>query len=80
VPFVTFVHAEGSDPPPPDRRPWEPNWRVWRWLLAALFFGYGVVRAEGAVEVLLLFVVLGLVCRAVDEALPNKDGLREYRQ
>jgi hypothetical protein len=38
------------------------------------------VRSEGAVEALLVFVVFGLVCRAALDALPNGDGLREYRQ
>ena len=33
-----------------------------------------------AVEALFVFVVFGLVCRAALEALPNGDGLREYRQ
>jgi hypothetical protein len=80
MPFVAYVHAEDRDPRPPERRPWEPNWRVWRWLIAAVFFTYGAVRADGAVEALLVFVVFGLVCRAATEALPDGDGLREYRQ
>jgi hypothetical protein len=53
---------------------------VWRWVVAAVFVTYGAVRTDGAMEALLVFVVFGLVCRAALEALPNGDGLREYRQ
>jgi hypothetical protein len=80
MPFVAYVHAEDPEPRPEDRRPWEPNWRVWRWVAAAVVFAYGAARTDGAVEALLVFVVFGLVCRAAVEALPNGDGLREYRQ
>jgi hypothetical protein len=80
MPFVAYVHAEDRDPRPEQPRPWEPDWRVWRWVVAALFFTYGAVRTDGAVEALLVFVVFGLVCRAAVEALPDGDGLREYRQ
>jgi hypothetical protein len=80
MPFVAYVHAEDSDPRPGHRPPWEPNWRVWRWIVAAGFFTYGAARSEGAVEALLVFVVLVLVCRAALDALPKGDGLREYRQ
>lgn len=80
MPFLAYVHAEEPDPDPRDRPAWEPNWRLWRWLVAAAFFAYGATRAEGAVEALLVFVVFGLVCRAALEALPDGDGLREYRQ
>ena len=80
MPFVAYVHAEDREPRPEDGRPWEPNWRVWRWIVAAAFFTYGAVRAEGAVEALLVFVVFVLVCRAALDALPDGDGLREYRQ
>jgi hypothetical protein len=80
MPFVAYVHADDHDPPPEGPRPWEPNWRVWRWLVAAAFVTYGAARTQGAVEALLVFVVLALVCRAALEAIPNGDGLREYRQ
>jgi hypothetical protein len=80
MPFVAYVHAEDREPRPEGRRPWEPNWGVWRWIVAAGFFTYGAARSEGAVEALLVFVVFALVCRAAVEALPNGDGLREYRQ
>jgi hypothetical protein len=80
MPFVAYVHAEDRDPRPEGRRPWEPNWLVWRWIIAAGFFTYAATRTEGAIEALLVFVIFGLVCRAAIEALPDGDGLREYRQ
>jgi hypothetical protein len=80
MPFIGFVHAEDPDPRPEGPPPWEPNWKVWRWLLAAVFFGYGATQAQGAIEALCMFVVFGLVCRAAEEALPNNESLREFRQ
>jgi len=80
MPFVAYVHAEDNGPRPEDMRPWEPNWRVWRWIVAAAFFTYGAARSEGTVETLLVFVVFVLVCRAALDAMPKGDGLREYRQ
>jgi hypothetical protein len=76
VPFLAYVHASEPD----DRRPWEPNWRIWRWVVAAVVVGYAATRAEGVVETLLVFVVFGLCCRAALEAIPDGDGLREWRQ
>lgn len=80
MPLVAYVHAEDPDPRPEGPPPWEPDWSVWRWVVAAAFTTYGAVRADGAVEALLVFVVFALVCRAAIEALPDGDGLREYRQ
>jgi hypothetical protein len=80
VPFVAYIHAEEPEPRPEGPRPWEPNWRVWRWVVAAVFVTFAATQSEGALEALLVFVVFGLVCRAALEALPNGDGLREYRQ
>jgi hypothetical protein len=80
MPFVAYVHAEEPDPRPPERRPWQPNWRVWRWIVAAVPVTYAATRSEGAVETLLVFVVFALVLRAALDALPDGDGLREYRQ
>jgi len=80
VPFVAYVHAHDPEPPEERRAPWEPNWRVWRWVVAAVFFAYAATRTDGAVEAVLVFIVFGLACRAALEALPDGDGLREYRQ
>jgi hypothetical protein len=80
MPFVAYVHAEDREPGPEGRPPWEPNWRVWRWIVAAVFVAYAATRTDGAVEALLVFVVFGLACRAALEALPNGDGLKEYKQ
>jgi hypothetical protein len=41
---------------------------------------FAATRSGGALSVLLLFVVFGLVCRAVSEALPWGDGLSDWRQ
>jgi hypothetical protein len=80
VPFVAYVHAEDPGSPPPKRPAWEPNWRVWRWVVAAVVVTFAATRSEGVLEVLLVFTVLVLVCRAALDALPDGDGLREYRQ
>ena len=79
-----FVHSEEPDPPsePGDGRPrpWEPNWRVWRWVAAAVVITYAATHAHGAVQALLVLVVFALCCRALTEALPYGDGMREWRQ
>jgi hypothetical protein len=80
VPFVAYVHARDPDPPE-DRRPvWEPNWRVWRWVLAAVALVYASAHTHGAVSALLTLAAFVCVCQAGAEALPRGDGLREYRQ
>jgi hypothetical protein len=79
MPFLGYIHAEEPDSGP-GRRAWEPNWAVWRWIVAAAVISYGAAHTDGALSVLLVFVIFALVCRAVLEALPNGDGLREYRQ
>jgi hypothetical protein len=76
VPLLAYVRA----PDPAPRPHWEPNWRVWRWLLAAVVIGFAATRSGGAVSVLLLFVVFGLACRALTEALPWGNGLSDWRQ
>lgn len=81
MPFVAYVHAhEPDEPEDHGRPPWEPNWRIWRWVAVAVVVTYAATRAEGALEALLVLVVFGLCCRAALEALPEGDGLRDYRQ
>jgi hypothetical protein len=80
VPFIAYVHAQEPDPPEDGRAPWEPNWRVWRWVLAAVVLAYGAAHTRGALSAILVLVVFGFICQAAAEAIPNGDGLREHRQ
>jgi hypothetical protein len=81
VPFVAYVHAREPGPPEGDlRTPWEPNWRIWRWVAAALALGFAASRSTGVMALVLMMVVFALCCRAAVEALPNGDGLRDWRQ
>jgi hypothetical protein len=81
VPFVAYVHARQPDEPEDEsRKPWEPQWRVWRWVGAAVVVSYGASRAGGVVAALLVLVVFWLCCRAAVELLPSGDGLRDWRQ
>jgi hypothetical protein len=78
MPFVAYVHARDPDGKP--RAPWEPNWRLWRWIVAAVPVTYAATRTEGLIAVLLVFALFALTCRAAVEALPDGDGMREWRQ
>ena len=80
MPFLAYVHAHDSDPPEERRAPWEPNWRIWRWVAAAAVAGYASAHTEGAAAAVLMLLVFAFVCQAAAEALPNGDGLREHRQ
>lgn len=81
MPLVAYVHEhEPEEPEDEGRAPWEPNWRVWRWIGAAVVVVYAATRANGALDLLLVLVVFALCCRAAVEALSNGDGLREWRQ
>jgi hypothetical protein len=77
VPLLAYVH---SSPEQPERPPWEPDWRVWRPLLAAVAAALAASRVAGAVALVLVVAAFGLGCRALDAALPYRDGLREWRQ
>ena len=79
MPFLAYIHAEEPDPRPA-RPPWEPNWRVWRWVLASVVVFFAATQTEGPVEALLAFVIFGLVCRALVELIPRGDGMNQYRQ
>jgi hypothetical protein len=49
-------------------------------VVAAAVVAYAATRAEGVIEPLLVLIVLALGCRAATEALPDGDGLRDWRQ
>ena len=80
MPFVAYVHAHDPEPPEERREPWEPNWRVWRWVAAAVLVTFAATRADGGLELLLVLIVFALCCRAAVEAVPGGDGLRDWRQ
>jgi hypothetical protein len=80
VPFVAYVHAHEPDPEPDERPAWEPEWRLWRWVGAALVLAAAASLTQGLVSLVLVLAVFVLGCRAAVEALPNGDGLREHRQ
>lgn len=76
--------VETRRPPPsrgePERRPWEPNWRLWGWVALTVVSLVAAQAAGGIASYLLICVTLVCVCRAVCVALPPLDGLRQYRQ
>jgi hypothetical protein len=74
--FLGYIDTQSE----PQRTPWEPNWRVWRWVAPALVVGFAAGHADGGVQYLLILVVIALVCQAIDEAMPSMRGLRDWRQ
>ncbi len=79
MPFLAYIHAQEPDPEP-ERRPWEPNWKFWRWIVAAAFVTYGATYTDGVLGAVLVMVIFALVCRALLELMPDGDGLRDYHQ
>jgi hypothetical protein len=73
--MTMLIHEEERRP-----RPWEPNWRIWRWLIVAVVVGYAATSAGGGIGVLLIFGAFFAACKALAEAIPYGDGLREHRQ
>lgn len=63
-----------------DRAVWEPNWRVWSWVLAAVAAGVATGLTSGLASYVLLCVTLGCAAQALSRAVPYGGGLREYRQ
>ena len=80
MPFVAYVHAGEPEPPPSGRPAWEPNWRLWRWVIAAIPLSIAADRSEGVFAFVLVLAVFTLVCKAVAELWPDGDGMRGYRQ
>jgi hypothetical protein len=62
------------------RTPWQPNWRVVLWAGLAVVLGVAGANTGDAIGTLLVIVAFAAGCRALDEVLPYKEGLREYRQ
>ncbi len=69
-----------SEPEWPERPVWEPDWRLWAWIAAALAATAGCFATGGLVSFVLLCAALGLGARACTRALPYGGGLSEYRQ
>jgi hypothetical protein len=81
VPFVAYVHVHRPDEPEDEgRAAWEPNWRLWRWVLAAVPLTLVATLTHGIAELLLVVCVFALCCRAALELMPGGDGLNRYRQ
>ena len=83
MPFLAYVHSHEPDRPPGaggGRRPWEPNWRMWRWIAGTLVAVYCATQAEGAAQALLVIITFVFVCLAAEAGIPRGDGLREWRQ
>ena len=80
MPFVAYVHANEPEPAPSGRPVWEPNWRLWRWVLAAIPLSIAADNSHGVVAFVLVLAVFTLVCKAVAELWPDGDGMIEYRQ
>jgi hypothetical protein len=81
VPLVAYIDSSKPNrPDEPERRPWDPDWRVWRPTLGALVSAGAAAQADGGAELVLVIVAFGFACRALDAALPYRQGLREHRQ
>jgi hypothetical protein len=77
---VLLIEERPFAPPPPSRPAWEPNWRVWSWVLAALLASAGGFVTGGFASYVFVVLAFAFALCALDRALPYKDGLREYRQ
>jgi hypothetical protein len=83
VPFLAYVHSRDPDPPPgenPRQAPWEPNWRMWRWIAGTAVAVYAATQTDGALQAVFVIIAFSLGCLAADRWLPRGDGLREWRQ
>jgi hypothetical protein len=73
--MTMLIHERPEEP-----RPWQPNWRVWRWVALTVVVGWAATQAAGGVGVLLILVAFYAACKALAEALPYGGGLHEHRQ
>ena len=65
---------------PPERPVWEPDWRLWGWVAAALGVTAAALATSGFASFVLVCAAIGFAARAVTHALPYGEGLREHRQ
>jgi hypothetical protein len=80
-PWTVFLIDDRLWRPDPQEGPvWEPNWRVWRWVLGALVMSAGGFVTSGFVSYVCVVLAFACALCAFDRALPYKDGLREHRQ
>ena len=79
MPFLAYIDSHPREPGD-ERPPWQPNWRVWRFVAAALPVGFAAGHSHGGVQYLLVVLTFTLVCQAVAEALPGMGGLRDWHQ
>jgi hypothetical protein len=69
-----------TPPPGSDRPVWEPDWRIWSWVVAAVVAGVAESLATGFAAYVLLCVTVGFVAKAIANAVPAGGGMREHRQ
>jgi hypothetical protein len=81
MPFIAYVHAREPGPPDEPGRPtWQPNWQIWRWVLAGAAFAFTSAYSSGGFELLMVLLAFVCGCRAAMAALPSGGGMNEYRQ
>ena len=78
VPFVAYVRE--TRPEHPEARAWEPDWSVWRPALGAIAALLTAGAIHGYAGLALVILAFWLGYRALDAALPYRQGLREHRQ
>jgi hypothetical protein len=78
MPFLAYVHE--PRPGQPEARAWEPNWSVWRPALGALAAVLTAGAVHGYAGLALVVFAFWLGYRAIDAALPYRQGLREHHQ
>ncbi len=79
---MLLIETRRPPPPPsePERAPWEPNWRLWRWVALTIVAIVAADATAGIAAYLLACMAIAFACRALEVALPYGSGLREYRQ
>jgi hypothetical protein len=80
--MLMLIDTREQPPPesPSDRPAWEPNWRLWAWVVLSIGTLVAADAVTGFAAYVLACVGLACVCRAICVVTPSLDGLREYRQ